>query len=226
MDNKDLDQKIDNLLQAEVVDRHSLFQLKYFIIGKEPTHQSKLWRCLREIESRKESIEQLKLEIDNIKDKKELLNLDISDLKKELKEAENHNMPVEPKSHKKSEIKVRMNLRRQCSLDKNIKNLNKKLKFLYQEMDFFYRAYLSLEAKEPLKPYDDFDSQAEYWNEKLSQEFNLKAIFRQIPPTELIGTILALNNDANVKKELIGLIDKLQNDQEKILLKENTSLKD
>jgi prephenate dehydrogenase len=34
--------------------RHSYFQLKYFIVGKEPTPQAKIWQCLREMKARRD----------------------------------------------------------------------------------------------------------------------------------------------------------------------------
>jgi len=54
-------QKIDEVLNLDPVDRHSYFQLKYFVINKEPTHQSKLWRCIREVAARKDTIEGIML---------------------------------------------------------------------------------------------------------------------------------------------------------------------
>mgnify|MGYP003338271045 FL=1 len=53
---------IDEILKTGAVGRHSMFQLKYFIVGKEPTHQSKMWRCLSEIESRNEQISSINIE--------------------------------------------------------------------------------------------------------------------------------------------------------------------
>ena len=52
--NEIANQKIENIIKNEIVDRHSYFQLKNFLVGKEPTLQSNLWRCVREIKIRKE----------------------------------------------------------------------------------------------------------------------------------------------------------------------------
>ena len=59
----------DLLSQQEISQRHSYFQLKYFLIGKEPTYQSKMWQCLRELRNRVESLDNMSLEIDELKDK-------------------------------------------------------------------------------------------------------------------------------------------------------------
>jgi len=63
------------LLAQDVAQRHSYFQLKYFLIGKEPTNQSKMWQCLRELKSRKESLKSILLEREDLKDKLELLDI-------------------------------------------------------------------------------------------------------------------------------------------------------
>ena len=66
----------EELLKNEVVDRHSFFQLKYFVVGKEPTMQAKMWRCLTELKTRKEAIDIINLEIEETKDTIELLNIE------------------------------------------------------------------------------------------------------------------------------------------------------
>ena len=56
---------MDDLLKNEVVQRHSYFQLKYFLIGKEPTNQAKMWQCLRELKTRRQSLKAISLEIES-----------------------------------------------------------------------------------------------------------------------------------------------------------------
>ena len=70
---------------------------------------------------------------------------------------------------------------------------------------------------ENLKPYDDLESQKLYWNEKLSQEFDLKVLLHGTPDVELVKTILALTDDLEIKKTTVK---SLQNTQKRIASKE------
>ena len=69
--------EMKEILKNEIAERHSYFQMKYFIINKEPTIQSKMWQCLREIKTRHESLESIMLEIDEGKDNLELIDINI-----------------------------------------------------------------------------------------------------------------------------------------------------
>ena len=74
---RNLREEIKELLKNEVAQRHSYFQLKYFLIGKEPTYQSKMWQCLRELKTRYDSLEAIDLEREEVKDKIELLDISV-----------------------------------------------------------------------------------------------------------------------------------------------------
>jgi len=49
-----------------------------------------------------------------------------------------------------------------------------------------------------------------YWNEKLSQEFDLKILLHRQPDVELVKTILALTDDLEVKKTTVRLLQNTQ----------------
>lgn len=76
------------ILKNKVIERHSYFQMKYFIIHKEPTTQAKLWQCLREIKSRFEAIEAATFETEDGKDNLELINIKIDKLIKKIEKHE------------------------------------------------------------------------------------------------------------------------------------------
>ena len=83
--------ELNSLNLENMVNRHSFFQLKYFLLGKEPTHQSRLWQCLREIDARKDSWESILLEIDDVKDDLKIFDLSLErlELKKQFKNLHN-----------------------------------------------------------------------------------------------------------------------------------------
>lgn len=60
---------------------------------------------------------------------------------------------------------------------------------------------------EPLKAYDDFDAQCQYWGEKLQNKLNLKLIMNAGIDTELIETILALPDQIPVKQQTLKSLD-------------------
>jgi hypothetical protein len=186
--------KIEEVLKNGVVDRHSYFQLKYFVVGKEPTTQAKLWRCLSELKARKETIDALNLEIEENADRLLLLKIE-----EEKPKALNPTL--------EGEIRQRQLKRKEKALEKTSLDLKNKLKNIEEEVVFFYGAYESLLKLEELKPYDDLDAQTEYWNNKLSQEINIKLWLGLPIDTETAKTILSLNDEAKIKKELIGMIE-------------------
>ena len=70
-------ERINKILENELSERHSYFQLKYFIIGKEPTLQGKMWQCIRELGSRKDSLNAIEIQNHELNDKKELIDIKI-----------------------------------------------------------------------------------------------------------------------------------------------------
>lgn len=192
---------MESLNLDNMVNRHSFFQLKYFLLGKEPTHQAKLWQCLREIDSRKDAWESLLLEIDDMNDNIKLLELQIK--------------KVESRKKFKSENEEQINCiklsklkRRKIYSDKNLNKLIIKKKNLLEEIDFFLKSYNNLEQIEKLKPFDDLDSQKEYWGQKLLQKLNLRKIMGVAPDLDVLDTILLLPDDVPIKKQTINEINK------------------
>lgn len=205
MDMSSQDEKItkdiEDLNLDNMVNRHSFFQLKYFLLGKEPTHQAKLWQCLRELDSRRDSWEALLLEIDDVNDNIKLLDLNIQKL--------------ESKSNFKSdyvktvhEIKLSKLKRRKIYSEKNLNKLIIKKKNLLEEIDFFLKSYKNLEQVEQLKPFDDLDSQKEYWGQKLLQKLNLRKVMGVAPDLDVLDTILLLPDDIPIKQQTLMEINK------------------
>ena len=188
----DLYQKIDEVLKYVPESRHSYFQLKYFVIGKEPTIQAKLWKCLRELQVRKETIDDLLLSIEDQKDELELL---------EIRQAK------EEPTDREQIIRKRQLERKRTKLLKSIEKLELDVKYATQEARFFLQAFEGLLKIEELKDYDDLEAQKEYWNESITQQINLKMLLQQPLDIELAKTALALHDDAPVKNQLIKLLN-------------------
>lgn len=205
MENISQDENMTNILNnlglENMVNRHSYFQLKYFLLGKEPTHQAKLWQCLRELDSRKDVWEALLLEIEDVKD-----NLDLATIKlKKLESKVNFKSDYNKKIH---EIKVSKLKRTKIYTEKNLNKLILKKKNLLEEIDFFLKSYKNLEQIESLKPFDDLDSQKEYWGQKLIQKLNLRKVMGIAPDLDVLDTILLLPDDVPIKQQTLIEINK------------------
>lgn len=186
---------ITNILKNEVAERHSYFQLKHFLIGKEPTIQSKLWRCIREIKIRQDSIDAINLEIEDVKDDVQLIEMEISDI-------------ASSNCIDREKIKLRKNKRKKQNLERRLYDLTQKLKNLIEECDFLANSFLELENIEKLKAFDDAEEQAKYWEAKLTEEWNSRSIAGLPPDAELIKTILALDSGSKIRNNLISNINK------------------
>jgi len=194
----DIEQRISQVLKNEPVDRHSFFQLKHFVVGKEPTHQAKLWRCIKELKSRQEAIESIRLELEQNADTEKLAVIKKHKITNTMEDGDEKN------------IVLRMQDRKIASLAKTHKNLTIKLKNAEEEANFFVQSFEELSKLEPLLNYDDVGAQTEYWSQKLTQEINLRMLLRQPIDTELVKTILAMDDAAPVKTQIQNMLMKIR----------------
>jgi hypothetical protein len=206
--------QMDEVLANDVVNRHSLFQLKYFVVGKEPTHQSKLWRCIRELQARRESIQAVSVELENVQDELELCDIQLLRLRGKQAVIE------DDLDARELVVLLRREERRRESVVRSIDTLRKKLKDAEEEAVFFLKSFQSLEQLEPLQPFDDVESQQSYWNAKFAEELNLRSLMGQPISYELIKSILSLNNDAPIKMQIVNTLENKQKQMLKILKEE------
>jgi hypothetical protein len=194
-------EEISEILNNSIPQRHSFFQLRYFVIGKEPTNQAKMWQCLRELESRKDSIESLSLEYEEQKDVLELLDIEENMLK--LTKLDGQNEEIKLLKEKELKIKIKKIKRQKKAIKSNIIQLLSKKKYIEEEIDFFLEMFKAIEKVEKLRPLDDVEAQKNYWSEKLTQKLNLKMLSGGQIESDLIETIVALPDDMNIKKQMI-----------------------
>lgn len=220
--------EMDDVLKNEVAQRHSYFQLKYFLIGKEPTNQAKMWQCLRELKSRRESLEALDLETEETKDKIELLDISLEKLN--LKEI----IPIEQNEkslnlvvlqQRELDVEARRLERQKRNMEKSLLELQERRKWIEQEAKFFLESFKFLSKIEPLRNFDDVDAQKEYWTARLSQKLNLKMLTQNQLDTELIETIISLPEEMPLKKQALGTLQIRHNAMIK-QLQESVNLKD
>lgn len=188
-----------NALQHLKEDRHSLFQLRHFVLEKEYTVQGKMWQCLREIKSRKSSIEALNLEIENVKDNLNLAEIDLEETKS-----------LQDSLQKRTAIIINQINRNITSYQKNIEELEAKRRGLEVELSFFVEAFEKLNALAPVKDIDDYESQKEYWTAKLSNEIAIRSLLGQPLEAEIIKTVLAMPDESSVKREIVSFLNDIK----------------
>lgn len=187
------------LINTNISNRHTFFQLKHFVLGKEITTQSKMRKCIKEIDARFESLNNLKSSIDEANDDIRLLEIRIEKLQKKKKNDEI------------KEIQIRKLNRKKNSFLNVIDSLDKKLKECEEEINFFAKAYRQLEKIEPLKDYDDLEENKNFWNEHFSQELQLRLLLQKPLDLELVKCILSLDKDSPIRLEMIGILENIQN---------------
>lgn len=188
---KSLIEKIQDTIPT-LPERHSFFQLKHFVIGKEPTVQSQIQACIRELSTRKDDLEALQLEIADEHDNKRLLELHLE-------------KRLAAKQSEKNQIMQRKLKRQISSKEKRIGKLRNRLQSIEQETLFLIEVFEALQKKEPLKEWDEMSVQLEYWNKNLTNEFHTRLILTNSMDNELIRTIMALPDETPIKKELISM---------------------
>jgi len=198
--------KTDEILSlTEIPDRSTFFQLKNFVLGKEPTIHGQIWACIRNISDRREQIDTLELEIENSEDELRLLDIQIERIKME----NSINAPVLFEEEKK--IRVRKSERQKTALLKNTDKLKKKIKYILEELQYLTSAYDTLvDVAGDVKDLDDPDVQRNYWNEKLTEELNLTFLLKRPVSTELVHTILALDDDMPIKSQMMQILQRVQ----------------
>jgi hypothetical protein len=197
--------EMQDVLKYEVAQRHSYFQLKYFLIGKEPTVQSKMWQCIRELKTRHESLIALELELEDTKDKLELLDIAIERLSTSETDV---GAPKAAILHQREiDIKIRQTERQKKAAEANLLQLADRKKWLEEESRFFLETFKNLQKIEPLKHFDDLESQKQYWGERLAQKLNLKMLTHNQLDTELVETIVALPDDMAIKQQALGTLN-------------------
>jgi hypothetical protein len=201
-----------------VCSRHTFYQLKHFVLGKELTTQAKMQKCLREIDARKSSMKSMILGIEDAEDELTVLGLKMALLEKKKEKNELH------KEYKT--IQKRKLSRKKAILQDTIEDMRKKLLETEEETSFFLSAYRQLEKIEPLRRHDDPEANAQYWNENFAQELQLRLLLQKPLDLDLVKCILAMDPESATRKEMIGILEQIQNrallasEQAKLAVKE------
>lgn len=203
--------KADEILGSHsLADRHSYFQLKNYIIGKEHTLHGKMWQCIRELKTRRDSVDAIKLQIEDVNDKLELIDIQKEKLSIPVKVAEDSDVSLLSLMEREKAINIKQLDRDKVQLEKNGLDLVDKMKNIQEEINYFIQAFEALKKMGDWKEFDDEKAQEAYWNAKLEHELNMRLVLGQPIDTELGKTIEALEDKTPVKQRLMGIINERQ----------------
>lgn len=194
--------QVNEVLKQATPTRQSFFQLNFFVLGKEPTIQAKLRRCIDEMNMRRSSVEAMEMEIEELTDKAEI---DAKAIKRLEEGSGDFGFDKSP-----DPINIRRSKRKLSATYKQIEKLKKDCLSTKEELNFFLQAFKKYEKVQPLKNWDDLEVQLEYWNAKLQHEVQAKTILQQPITVDVLTTILSLPDIAPIKKQIVELIDKQQ----------------
>lgn len=209
---QDVPQKIDEIInKAYMPERHTYFQLKNFVIGKEVTIQAQLWQVVRELRARKDTIENLVAQLEDADDMLELGEIKLDRISANIKrlteqgdsedaEFARREMVVQ---HRQAERSIRR-------VNASIDVMQKKLQYVLEESTYLIRAFESLSAVEEMKPLDDITAQKQYWNEKFHEELKLRLVLGRPLDSEFVRTVMALDDDSPVKQDVMAIVQKIQ----------------
>lgn len=196
---------LDQVLSKHVIpERHSFFQIKNFIIGKECTPQAQMWQILRELKTRRDNLESIQLEIAEAKDALLLIEEGLR-----LKHLDVFR-PIEPDvSH---QVEIRRLERGKQAAEKSIANLESRLVYIKEETAYLLAAFNSIKKQHGYEEFDNTQAQKKYWNEKLLEELSLRTALGRPIEIDLIKTALSLDDDMPAKQQIVGALQRLQQD--------------
>ena len=198
--------EMSKILEHQLPERHSYFQLRYFLIGKEPTNQSKMWQCLRELKLRMDSLDSLELEYEEQKDKLEFLEIKEQSIQLTAEDT-NTQESIKVLVLREKALNLRKITRKKTAVIASLSTLLDKKKYIEEESIFFLEMFETLQKTEPLRDFDDVEAQKQYWQEKLSQKLNLKMLTGGQLDTELIETVVALPDDMHIKQQILQTLN-------------------
>jgi hypothetical protein len=193
--------------------KHSDFQIENFIVGKEVDVNGKIWQCLREISARKDSLEAVELEIQQIND-----NIELNDIKKQkllLKTIKNNN--IKQLNEKERQIKLNGYKRNEITFINTLNKLVEKKEGILSETKKFVEIFENLIELNGYKDFDNDEAQINYWNNKFGYELDVNNLLGYNLNPDLVKSIMALPKNSKLKISLENTIKERQ----KILLQKN-----
>lgn len=200
----------------KILPKHSDFQIEHFMIGKEYTNHSRLWQCVRELQTRQESLENIEVEIEQTKDNIELQKLKIQKLKIRLPKSSV--LEIKFIEQKEIDIHIRKKERVLNNLEKTLEKIEDRKTILAEESAKILEIFESISKKTQFLDWNNEKAQEEYWNTKFKYELNIVSLLGHPVSSELAKSIMSLPDESLLKKQFGSA---LINNQKKLTEKNN-----
>ncbi len=188
------------LSKFPVPQRHSDFQIEKFIIGKEPTYHARMWQCMREIETRHESLVNIEFEIENQKD-----DIILKQLEKEKNLKKDKDL-----REKEDEVMLRKIERSIAHMEISLNKLLSKKKNIEEETKKFIEILEDVNKNIPYVEFNDEIAQRDYFENKFANEINLNILLGHPINNELVRSTMCLGDSSKVKTQLVESLNNLQ----------------
>ena len=188
------------LSKFPVPQRHSDFQIEKFIIGKEPTYHARMWQCMREIETRHESLVNIEFEIENQKD-----DIILKQLEKEKNLKKDKDL-----REKEDEVMLRKIERSIAHMEISLNKLLSKKKNIEEETKKFIEILEDVNKNIPYVEFNDEIAQRDYFENKFANEINLNILLGHPINNELVRSTMCLGDGSKVKTQLVESLNNLQ----------------
>ena len=188
------------LSKYNVPQRHSDFQIEKFIIGKEPTFAARIWQCLREIDSRYESLLSVDFEIENQKD-----DIILKNIEKKINLLKDKALRTE-----EDEVNLRKINRSIAHMDILLNKLIVKKTNLEAEVKKFIEIFEELIKSVSYVDFNDNSAQEEYFENKFKNEINLNILLGHPINNELVRSTMCLGDGSKVKGQIVDALNNLQ----------------
>jgi hypothetical protein len=175
-----------------------LFWDQQFHIGKEHSFHGRMWQCMREIETRYDSLVNINFEIENQKD-------DII-LKKIEKDKKIKVVVID----EELSIEIRKIDRSISHMTTNLLKLETKKKNIELESAKFVEILEELVKTTPFVDYNNEEAQKEYFENKFANEINLNILLGHPINNELVRSTMCLGDNSKIKTQLVESLSNIQ----------------
>lgn len=150
-------------------------------------------------------------DLEQAEDNLELYDIRIERANRQILQLANELTPFTDLDIQELELQIRKLQREKESLAQSSRIIKKKLQYVMEEMAYLIAGYDRIIAQVgEMKPLDDEQAQKELWNEKLLEQFNLRILLKAPLDPEFVKTILALDDEMPVKKHVVAILQKVQ----------------
>ena len=91
----DIQNKVKDLCEKyKLPQRHTDFQIEHFIVGKECSIYGKVWQCIRELQTRLDTLDAIDMELEELHDSLNYENLNLKKLQYKLQDKPDENEDI------------------------------------------------------------------------------------------------------------------------------------